>query len=324
MLSEYLLESSMIGFFGGLIGMLLGLLTVYLLNSATESNQVTVFTVTTTVIVGPVVFAMVLGTLAGLFPALPGRTAQAHRRPEGGLTEMIHDTRHSRRYTSAAEIRGQGGHDVAIDSRASSCPSWGRRAPARPPCCTCSACWTPRPRGQHLHRRHGHGRLSAKELTRLRREKIGFVFQEFNLLPVLNAAENVELPLRYQGAEPQERHRRAMEALEWWGWRTREQPPPQLSGESSSGWPSPAPWSPTRCWCWRTSPPASSTPQYLQGHRAHARYQRRAGQTFAIVTHDPMVADYTRRIVTLRDGKVSPTWPGPRPWTWMCGAGETV
>jgi putative ABC transport system permease protein len=69
-LSEYLLESALIGFFGGLIGMLLGLLAVYLLNNATASNQVTVFTITTTVVVGPVVFATVLGTAAGLFPAL--------------------------------------------------------------------------------------------------------------------------------------------------------------------------------------------------------------------------------------------------------------
>jgi len=69
-LSEYLLESALIGFFGGLIGMLLGVLAVYLLNNATASSQVAVFTITTTVVVGPVVFATVLGTAAGLFPAL--------------------------------------------------------------------------------------------------------------------------------------------------------------------------------------------------------------------------------------------------------------
>ena len=68
-LGEYLLESSMIGLFGGLIGMLLGLLAIFLLNRATESSNVTVFAVTSLVVVGPVVFAVVLGTLAGVFPA---------------------------------------------------------------------------------------------------------------------------------------------------------------------------------------------------------------------------------------------------------------
>lgn len=69
-LGEYLLESSFIGFAGGLTGMLLGLLAVYFLNLATRSSQVTVFAVTATVVVGPVIFATVLGTAAGIFPAL--------------------------------------------------------------------------------------------------------------------------------------------------------------------------------------------------------------------------------------------------------------
>ncbi len=69
-LGEYLLESAMIGFFGGLVGMLLGLLAVALLNRATASSNVAVFTVTATVVVGPVVFATLLGTAAGIFPAL--------------------------------------------------------------------------------------------------------------------------------------------------------------------------------------------------------------------------------------------------------------
>ncbi len=68
-LGEYLLESSMIGLFGGVIGMLLGLLTIFLLNRASESSNAVVFSVTTLVVVGPVIFAVVLGTLAGLFPA---------------------------------------------------------------------------------------------------------------------------------------------------------------------------------------------------------------------------------------------------------------
>jgi len=75
------------------------------------------------------------------------------------------------------------------------------------------------------------GDLSPKELTRLRREKIGFVFQEFNLLPVLGARENVELPLRYLRVPAPERHRRAMEALEMVGLGERaNNRPGQLSG----------------------------------------------------------------------------------------------
>ncbi len=69
-LGEYLLESAMIGFLGGLIGMGLGVLAIFFLNNATSSSNVTVFTVSLTVVIGPVIFATILGTLAGIFPAL--------------------------------------------------------------------------------------------------------------------------------------------------------------------------------------------------------------------------------------------------------------
>ena len=69
-LGEYLLESSVIGLLGGLIGMGVGLLAILLLNDATKSNNVTVFAISWLVVVGPVIFATVLGTLAGIFPAL--------------------------------------------------------------------------------------------------------------------------------------------------------------------------------------------------------------------------------------------------------------
>jgi putative ABC transport system permease protein len=69
-LGEYLLESSVIGLLGGLIGMGVGLLAILLLNDATKSNNVTVFAISWLVVIGPVIFATVLGTLAGIFPAL--------------------------------------------------------------------------------------------------------------------------------------------------------------------------------------------------------------------------------------------------------------
>jgi putative ABC transport system permease protein len=68
-LFEYLLESAMIGLIGGLVGMGLGLLAIAALNNAGKSSNVSVFAITPLVVVGPVIFATVLGTLAGIFPA---------------------------------------------------------------------------------------------------------------------------------------------------------------------------------------------------------------------------------------------------------------
>src|SRR5437867_1638215 len=73
--------------------------------------------------------------------------------------------------------------------------------------------------------------LSDDELTRLRREKIGFIFQFFNLLPTLTAQENVALPLHLTGAGGRKARARALEMLERVGLRDRtEHLPDELSG----------------------------------------------------------------------------------------------
>ncbi|MBN2167841.1 MAG: ABC transporter permease [Actinobacteria bacterium] len=69
-LGEYLFESAGMGLLGGLIGTGLGVLMIFVLNNATKSNNVTVFGITVTVVVGPIIFATVLGGLAGIVPAL--------------------------------------------------------------------------------------------------------------------------------------------------------------------------------------------------------------------------------------------------------------
>lgn len=69
-LNEIMLESSMIGFLGGVIGVLLGLLIILPLNTFSARQDVTIFTITPLVIIGPVIFATVLGIIAGFFPAL--------------------------------------------------------------------------------------------------------------------------------------------------------------------------------------------------------------------------------------------------------------
>ena len=73
--------------------------------------------------------------------------------------------------------------------------------------------------------------MSEKELTEIRRHKIGFVFQSFGLLPLLSAFENIELPLRISGVSSKEREERAWEALEMVGLTHRARHRPyELSG----------------------------------------------------------------------------------------------
>ncbi|MBC7230502.1 MAG: ABC transporter ATP-binding protein [Actinobacteria bacterium] len=155
--------------------------------------------------------------------------------------------------------------------------------------------------------------LSPRELTRLRREKIGFVFQEFNLLPVLDARENVELPLRYLKVPASERRRRAMEALEMVGLRERAgNRPGQLSGGEQQRV-AIARALVTRPMLVLADEPTGEldTQNTCRVIELMRDLNRETGQTFAIVTHDPMVADYTRRIITLRDGRVAGDTAGP-------------
>lgn len=150
------------------------------------------------------------------------------------------------------------------------------------------------------------GALSGAERTRLRREKIGFIFQEFNLLSVQTARENVELPLRYTGVKNSRRRKRAESALELVGLSGRmNHRPSELSGGERQ-----------RIAIARalvTDPvlvladeptgelDTENTGKVLE---LMERLNLELGQTFAVVTHDPMVAGYTRRVVSIRDGRI--------------------
>lgn len=84
---------------------------------------------------------------------------------------------------------------------------------------------------------------SERELAKIRNRKIGFIFQNFNLLPRLTAEENVELPLIYQGLSAQERKHRVCKALEQVELSGRRRHlPAQLSGGSSREWQLPGLW----------------------------------------------------------------------------------
>jgi len=148
--------------------------------------------------------------------------------------------------------------------------------------------------------------LSPGRLTVLRREKIGFVFQTFNLIPVFTAAENVEFPLLIQGVSSSERKRRVAEALESVGLSARAGHRPDLlsGGERQRV-------AVARAIVHRPALVLADEPTAnLDTHNATQLIDlmhglnRRLGLTFIFSTHDARLLEHTDRIVTLCDGHI--------------------
>jgi putative ABC transport system ATP-binding protein len=149
-------------------------------------------------------------------------------------------------------------------------------------------------------------RLKPSSMSKLRREKIGFVFQTFNLIPVFTAAENVEYPLLVQGVSSRERRERVAEALESVGLSARaNQRPDLLSGGERQR------VAVARAIVHRPAlvladePTANlDTDNGRQVMEIMQKLNKDTGVTFVFATHDPRVIKYARRVVTLRDGLI--------------------
>lgn len=148
--------------------------------------------------------------------------------------------------------------------------------------------------------------LDEGELSRIRNREIGFVFQSFQLLPRLNALENVELPLVYAGVSPRERKRRAAAVLERVGLQDKlKHYPNQLSGGQQQ-----------RVAIARsvvTEPsivladePTGALDQ-TTGQQIIALFEElnQEHRTIVIITHDINVARHAQRIVNIIDGKLT-------------------
>ncbi len=150
--------------------------------------------------------------------------------------------------------------------------------------------------------------MSGDQRARLRNRKIGFVFQNFNLLSRTSALENVELPLLY-GARLRggQRRDRVRGAAEEGGPGLAHGPPSRRSfpAASSSAWPSPAPWPTSRRSSWPTSPRETSTRTPAgRSWTCSGNSTRRTASRIIVVTHDQEVARHARRTIVLRDGQV--------------------
>lgn len=147
---------------------------------------------------------------------------------------------------------------------------------------------------------------NEKQLSKIRNEKIGFIFQKFNLLPKLSAYENVELPLIYRGMNAKERKQRSLEALEKVGLTDRmNHKPTELSGGQQQ-----------RVAIARA---LAGDPPVLLADEPTGNLDSKSGtdvmnlikelssegKTIVLITHDNEISSKAQRIITIKDGLLS-------------------
>lgn len=147
---------------------------------------------------------------------------------------------------------------------------------------------------------------SEKELAKIRNHKLGFIFQNFNLLPKLTAEENVELPLLYQGVKAGERKERVREALERVELSHRmHHCPTELSGGQQQR------VAIARALVTKPSLFLADEPTGNLDSRTGEEIMRlfhqlhEAGNTIVLITHDNGVAKEAQRMIRIRDGVVA-------------------
>ncbi len=157
------------------------------------------------------------------------------------------------------------------------------------------------------------GSLKDKDLTLLRREKVGFVFQSFNLVPTLNARENVLLPLLIAGADHDEAWFDQVIGILGLGDRLSHRPSELSGGQQQRV-------AAARALVARPDIIFADEPSGNLDSRSAAElldFMRRAvkefGQTIVMVTHDPVAASYADRVVFLEDGRIVDELHDPTP-----------
>ena len=149
--------------------------------------------------------------------------------------------------------------------------------------------------------------MTQSDLATLRLNKVGFVFQSYNLIPVLSAEENVEYVMLLQNVPPKERRERAHEILDEVGLTDEyNRRPSELSGGQQQRVAVARAIVSNPAIVLADEPTAnldSTTGRELL--ELMARMNEEKGVTFIFSTHDKMVMDYARRLVHLRDGAIA-------------------
>jgi putative ABC transport system ATP-binding protein len=154
--------------------------------------------------------------------------------------------------------------------------------------------------------------MSERRRTEYRARRMGFVFQFFNLLPVLSAVENVELPLLASGVAPREARRRSLEALAMVGLAEQaNQRPAELSGGQQQRVSIARSLVNQPAIVWADEPTGNLDSETAEEVMSLlCRLNRENRQTFVIVTHAPEVGRRADRIIQMRDGRIEREEPG--------------
>ena len=160
--------------------------------------------------------------------------------------------------------------------------------------------------GEYLLGGEDTSQMSDDQLADIRNRMIGFVFQQYNLLPKLNLLENVELPLLYAGIPAKERSERAMESLEKVGLKEKwKNLPSQLSGGQQQR------VSIARALAGSPSLILADEPTGALDSRTSRevldflKQLNQEGNTIIIITHDSSIALEAKRVVRIHDGKIN-------------------
>jgi putative ABC transport system ATP-binding protein len=148
--------------------------------------------------------------------------------------------------------------------------------------------------------------MSDRARTAHRAARMGFVFQSFNLIPVLSSAENVELPLLAAGGKPKEARKRANELLGRVGLGDRAtHRPAELSGGEQQRVAVARALVSSPAVVWADEPTGNLDSETAQAILKLFREVNNTGQTMVIVTHDPAIGATADRLIEVRDGRIN-------------------